>query len=78
MISATVKVESVTAREVRKVVLDNADTSSHLRTDQAHMYRAIGGRFASHEAVDIPPKNGFAAMLIPTPSRVISRSSSAA
>jgi transposase-like protein len=48
----SVKVENVTAREVRKVVLDNADTASHLRTDQANMYRAIGRRFASHEAVD--------------------------
>jgi transposase-like protein len=48
----SVKVENVTAREVRRVVLENADTPSHLRTDQAHMYRAIGRRFASHEAVD--------------------------
>jgi hypothetical protein len=48
----SVKVENVTAREVRKVVLENADTASHLRTDQAHKYRAIGRRFASHEAVD--------------------------
>jgi hypothetical protein len=42
----------VTAREVRKVVFVNADTKSNLMTDQAHMYRAIGRRFASHEAVD--------------------------
>jgi transposase-like protein len=48
----SVKVETVTAREVRRVVMDNADTASHLRTDQAHMYRAIGRHFASHEAVD--------------------------
>jgi transposase-like protein len=48
----SVKVENVTAREVRRVVLENADTASHLRTDQANMYRAIGRRFASHEAVD--------------------------
>lgn len=48
----SVKVENVTAREVRKVVLENADTASHLRTDQAHMYRAIGRQFASHESVD--------------------------
>jgi transposase-like protein len=48
----SVKVETVTAREVRKVVMENADTASHLRTDQAHMYRAIGRQFASHEAVD--------------------------
>jgi transposase-like protein len=48
----SVKVENVTAREVRRVVMENADTASHLHTDQAHMYRAIGRRFASHEAVD--------------------------
>jgi transposase-like protein len=48
----SVKVETVTAREVRRVVLENADTASALMTDQAHMYRAIGRRFASHEAVD--------------------------
>jgi len=48
----SVKVENVTAREVRRVVMENADTASHLRTDQANMYRAIGRQFASHEAVD--------------------------
>src|ERR1700730_13739336 len=48
----SVKVETVTAREVRKVVLDNADIASHLRTDQAHMYRAMCRQFASHESVD--------------------------
>ena len=48
----SVKVETVTARKARKVVLDNADIASHLRTDQAHMYRAIGRQFASHESVD--------------------------
>jgi hypothetical protein len=34
------------------VVLENADTASHLMTDQARMYRRIGMRFASHESVD--------------------------
>jgi transposase-like protein len=48
----SVKVENVTAREVRRVVLDNADTASHLRTDQSRMYRAFGTQFASHESVD--------------------------
>jgi hypothetical protein len=48
----SMKAENVTARQVRKIVLDNADTASHLRTDQANMYRAIGRRFASHESVD--------------------------
>jgi hypothetical protein len=48
----SVRVENVTAREVRRVVLENAATASHLRIDQANMYRAIARRFASHEAVD--------------------------
>lgn len=74
----SVKVETVTAREVRKVVLDNADTASHLRTDQAHMYRAIGRRFASHESVDHGAEDGSAEMRIQTPLKAYSRSSSAA
>jgi transposase-like protein len=48
----SVKVETVTAREVRKVVLDNADTDSALMTDQARMYGRIGRAFATHEAGD--------------------------
>jgi transposase-like protein len=48
----SVKVENVTAREVRRVVLDNADTASALMTDQARMYRRVGMRSASHESVD--------------------------
>jgi hypothetical protein len=39
------------------------------------MYRAIGRRFGSHEAVD--HRNGYAAMRTPTPSKAFSRSSSA-
>jgi hypothetical protein len=48
----SVKAENVTAREVRKIVLENADTKSALMTDQAIMYRAIGRRFASHVSVN--------------------------
>jgi transposase-like protein len=48
----SIKAETVTAREVRKIVLDNADTKSDLMTDSAHMYRRIGREFASHESVD--------------------------
>src|SRR3984893_3327324 len=48
----SVKVETIRAIEVREVVLRNADTKSALMTDEAHMYRAIGRRFASHESVN--------------------------
>jgi transposase-like protein len=48
----SVKTETVTAREVRDVVLRNADTKSALMTDEAHMYRGIGRRFASHDSVN--------------------------
>jgi ISXO2-like transposase domain len=47
-----VKAENVTAREVRRIVLETANTKSALMTDEAKMYRAIGKRFASHEAVN--------------------------
>jgi len=33
-------------------VLRNADTKSALMTDEAHMYRGIGRRFASHDSVN--------------------------
>ena len=46
------KAENVTAREVRRTVLENADTKSALMTDEANMYRAIGRRFASHASVN--------------------------
>jgi transposase-like protein len=48
----SVKAENVTAREVRRIVLENADTKSALMTDEARMYRGIGRRFASHESVN--------------------------
>src|SRR5882724_2721031 len=73
-----VNVETVTAREVRKVVLDNADTDSKLMTDQAIMYRRIGRKFAGHEGATAEKRNGFAAWLIPIPSRGSSAFSSPA
>jgi hypothetical protein len=48
----SVKVETIRAIEVREVVLRNADTKSALMTDEAHMYRGIGRRFASHDSVN--------------------------
>src|SRR5258707_1134594 len=34
------------------IVLRSADTKSALMTDEAHMYRGIGRRFASHDSVN--------------------------
>ena len=48
----SIKADNVTAAELRRIVFAHADTKSHLMTDQAHAYRAIGRRFASHESVD--------------------------
>jgi transposase-like protein len=51
-IARSIKAESVTARELRRIVFAHADTRSNLMTDQAHAYRGIGRQFASHESVD--------------------------
>jgi len=50
--SRSVKAENVTAREIRRIVLQNADTKSALMTDEAHAYTNIGKRFSSHESVN--------------------------
>jgi transposase-like protein len=48
----SVKVEDLTAKVLRNVVLTNADTKSALNTGKRISYRAIGRRFANHEAVE--------------------------
>jgi hypothetical protein len=48
----SVKVENLTAKVLRNVVLTNADTKSALNTGKRISYRAIGRRFANHEAVE--------------------------
>jgi hypothetical protein len=48
----SIKVETVTVAEVRKVVLENADTARKLITDQAGVYRRLGRQFASHETIN--------------------------
>jgi hypothetical protein len=50
--SRSVKAENVTAREIRRIVLQNADSKSALMTDEANAYKNIGKRFASHESVN--------------------------
>jgi transposase-like protein len=51
-IACSIKAENVTAAELRRIVFAHADTRSHLMTDQANAYRAIGRQFASHETVN--------------------------
>lgn len=48
----SVKVESVNANSVRRVIMENADLRSALITDEARHYRRIGREFASHETVN--------------------------
>ena len=45
-------VDSVRASELRSVIFAHADAKSALMTDEAHAYRNIGRRFASHESVN--------------------------
>jgi|SRR5271166_214436 len=68
----SVKTETVTAPEVRRVVLDNADTDSKLMTDEAHMYRRIGKSSRDTRASITGKRNGFAVWHTPTPSRASS------
>jgi transposase-like protein len=45
-------VANVTGPTIRKVITANAHRSSHLMTDGARMYPAVGREFAAHSAVD--------------------------
>jgi transposase-like protein len=47
----SIKVDDITARTLRSVVLTHADTKSHLLTDEYRSYGRIGKRFAGHETV---------------------------
>jgi transposase-like protein len=44
-------VANVTPETLRPIVEKHASKASHLRTDEAHRYKAIGPEFASHETV---------------------------
>ena len=45
-------VPNVTAKTLRAVIVKHADRASHLMTDGARMYPALGREFSSHSAVD--------------------------
>jgi len=45
-------VANVTAKTVRDVLVTTADRKSHLMTDGANVYTAVGTEFAAHSAVD--------------------------
>lgn len=44
-------VPDVTAANLKSIIAKHADRASHLRTDEAARYKAIGPQFASHETV---------------------------
>jgi transposase-like protein len=44
-------VPTITANNVREVLLRNIDTSARLMTDESNLYNRVGKPFASHEAV---------------------------
>ena len=44
--------ERVTAENVRKIVVRNADRASRLHTDESRLYPSIGAEFAQHETVN--------------------------
>src|SRR5205085_174947 len=48
----SIQAENITARTLRGIAFDNANTKSALMTDQLGAYRRIGQRFASHETVN--------------------------
>jgi len=45
-------VPRVTSKTLRPIIVQTADRASHLMTDGARMYPAVGREFASHSAVD--------------------------
>ena len=45
-------VDNATAPKVREVLVRNADRKSHLRTDEANIYKFVGEEFASHDTVN--------------------------
>lgn len=45
-------VANVTSKTLRKVIVKAADRQSHLMTDGARLYPAVGREFAAHSAVD--------------------------
>ena len=45
-------VANVTAKTLRPIIVKTADRASHLMTDGARMYPAVGREFAAHSAVD--------------------------
>lgn len=47
----SIKVENLTATNVSRIVMENADLKSALMTDEARFYPRIGKQFASHETV---------------------------
>jgi hypothetical protein len=47
----SVKVDSINANEVRRILVTHADRKSDLMTDESNVYIGVGKEFASHETV---------------------------
>jgi hypothetical protein len=78
----SVKIENLTSKSLRDVLVVNASRKSALHTDELSAYVEPGREFASHETVNIlrnniPNAGGGARRSLPTPSKAISQSSSA-
>jgi len=59
----SVKVEDLTAKTLRTVVLSNADAKSALNTDERISYRRSAGASQAMKPSTTPKRNGHAAML---------------
>jgi hypothetical protein len=52
-----VHMQHVTGKNIREVVVRNADRKSHLHTDESNLYPVVGAEFAKHETVNIRSRN---------------------
>lgn len=50
--SRSVHVDSITANQVREILVRNADRKSQLHTDEANVYTEVGREFADHQTVN--------------------------
>lgn len=48
----SVHLDYITANSVRSTLVANVDRKSHLMTDEANVYKGVGGEFASHQSVN--------------------------
>jgi len=71
-------VPNVTAKTLHPIIGPHAHKDSRFVTDESNIYKGVGWTSRATAPSTTPPKNTLWGMSIPTPSRDISRSSSAA